>query len=63
MHAFDQEVTAGHAEATEQRVLDVAGRIRAEEFEPSVDANCRWCSFQRLCPIQPEGREVESTWP
>ncbi|MEA2901908.1 MAG: hypothetical protein QOH36_1795 [Actinomycetota bacterium] len=63
MHAFDQEVTAGHAEATEGRVLEVAARIRAEEFEPSVDANCRWCEFQRLCPIQPEGRQVESTWP
>ena len=63
MHAFDQQVTAGHAEATERRILDVAGRIRAEEFEPSVDATCRWCSFQRLCPIQPEGREVESSWP
>ncbi len=63
MHAFDQEVTPGHAAATEQRVLDVAGRIRAEEFEPSVDATCRWCSFQRLCPIQPRGREVVSSWP
>ncbi len=63
MHAFDQEVTAGHAEATEKRVLTVAARIRAEEFEPSVDATCRWCDFQRLCPIQPEGRQVESSWP
>ncbi len=63
MRAFDQEVTEGHAERTEQRVLDVARRIRNEEFAPSVDANCRWCSFQRLCPIQPEGRQVESSWP
>jgi superfamily I DNA/RNA helicase/RecB family exonuclease len=63
MHAFDQEVTAGHAEATEKRILDVAHHIRAEEFAPSVDATCRWCEFQRLCPIQPEGREVESSWP
>ncbi len=63
MHAFDQEVTPGHADATEKRVLDVAERIRLEEFEPSVDATCRWCSFQRLCPIQPEGREVVSSWP
>ena len=63
MRAYDQEVTAGHAEATEKRILEVAGHIRAEEFEPSVDANCRWCSFQRLCPIQPEGREVVSSWP
>ena len=63
MHTFEQEVTPGHAEATERRILQVADRIRAEEFEPSVDANCRWCSFQRLCPIQPEGREVVSSWP
>jgi superfamily I DNA/RNA helicase/RecB family exonuclease len=63
MRVYDQEVTAGHAESTERRVLEVAEQIRAEEFEPSVDANCRWCSFQRLCPIQPEGREVVSAWP
>jgi len=63
MRSFEQEVTAGHAETTERRILAVAGSIRAEQFEPSVDANCRWCSFQRLCPIQPEGREVVSSWP
>jgi superfamily I DNA/RNA helicase/RecB family exonuclease len=63
MRAYDQVVTPGHAQSTERRVLDVAARIRAEEFEPAVDATCRWCDFQRLCPIQPEGRQVESTWP
>ncbi len=63
MRAYDQVVTADHAQTTERRVLDVAAHIRAEEFEPAVDATCRWCDFQRLCPIQPEGRQVESTWP
>jgi superfamily I DNA/RNA helicase/RecB family exonuclease len=58
MHCYDQDVAPGMAEATEARVADVAARIRREEFLPAVDANCRWCSFHRLCPIQPEGREV-----
>ena len=30
----------------------------SERFEPSVDAACRNCRFHRLCPLQPEGREV-----
>ncbi len=56
MHAFDQPVTDGHEAATAGRVEDAASRILAEEFEPSVDANCRLCSFHRLCPLQDEGR-------
>jgi hypothetical protein len=39
-------------------VLAVAESILAEEFEPSVHANCRVCAFQRLCPIQAAGRET-----
>ena len=54
-----QPVTDDHEAATEARVLAVADRILAEEFEPSVDANCRICAFTRLCPIQPQGRETE----
>jgi superfamily I DNA/RNA helicase/RecB family exonuclease len=58
MHAHEQPVVAGHAEATEARVQAVAEHIRQEHFEPSVDASCRHCSFHRLCPLQREGREV-----
>ncbi|MEA2842443.1 MAG: hypothetical protein QOJ69_114, partial [Actinomycetota bacterium] len=58
MRCYDTDVVPGMAEATEARIVDVAGRIRGEEFQPAVDANCRWCSFQRLCPIQPEGRQL-----
>jgi len=58
MRAYEQPVVTGHAAATEGRVAAAAADIRAEHFEPSVDASCRTCSFHRLCPLQPEGREV-----
>jgi RecB family exonuclease len=58
MHAFEQQITPDHATATEVRILDTAARILGEGFEPSLEANCRYCSFQRLCPLHPEGREV-----
>jgi len=56
MHALDQPVTDDHEANTEARIEATAARILAEEFEPSVDANCRICSFHRLCPLQDEGR-------
>jgi RecB family exonuclease len=58
MKTYDQEIKADHAEATEARILAAAQHILDEEFEPSVHANCRYCSFHRLCPLQREGREV-----
>ena len=58
MHRFEQPIVAGHAEATEARVLEAAAAIRAERFEPAVDAACRTCPFHRLCPLQAAGREV-----
>jgi RecB family exonuclease len=58
MHAFDQDVGDDHAATTEARILETAARILDEQFEPSLEANCRYCSFQRLCPLHPEGREV-----
>ena len=58
MLPYEQPILAGHAEATEARVLAVADDIRNERFEPSVDASCRTCPFHRLCPLQREGREV-----
>ncbi|MDQ6928215.1 MAG: PD-(D/E)XK nuclease family protein, partial [Actinomycetota bacterium] len=58
MRAYEQEVTPDHAAATEERILATANRILDEEFAPSVDADCRNCSYHRLCPLQPEGRQV-----
>ena len=56
MRALDQPVEPGHEAATEARILAGAERILAEEFAPSVEANCRLCSFHRLCPLQKQGR-------
>jgi RecB family exonuclease len=61
MRTYDQPVSEDHAGATQRRVLETAERILAEEFSPAVDANCRTCSFHRLCPLQPEGRQVVPT--
>ena len=58
MNIRRQEITADHAARTEQRILALADRILAEDFAPSPHANCRYCDFHRLCPLQPEGREV-----
>lgn len=58
MKVRNQPVTVDHEADTEARVLAVADRILAEEFDPSVHANCRVCDFHRLCPIQSAGREV-----
>jgi RecB family exonuclease len=58
MNVRSQEITADHAARTEARILALADRILAEEFVPSPRANCRYCDFHRLCPLQPEGREV-----
>jgi DNA helicase-2/ATP-dependent DNA helicase PcrA len=53
-----QAITADHAAVTEQRILDTAARILAEDFEPSVEAECEYCDFWRLCPLQLPGRQV-----
>ncbi|MDP8976256.1 MAG: ATP-dependent helicase [Actinomycetota bacterium] len=58
MTPLEQEITPGHARATEEWILAVADRIRAEEMGPEVDADCDHCEFHRLCPLWPEGREV-----
>jgi RecB family exonuclease len=58
MRRFDQPVTDDHVERTEGRVLAVADRMLAEDFTPSVEANCRNCSYHRLCPLQAEGRQT-----
>jgi len=58
MKVRTQPVTPDHEATTEARVLAVADQILAEEFEPSVHANCRVCAFHRLCPIQAAGREA-----
>ncbi|MCA1692993.1 MAG: PD-(D/E)XK nuclease family protein, partial [Actinobacteria bacterium] len=58
MRNYDQPLSDDHAAVTEARILATADQILGEEFAPAVDATCRNCSFQRLCPLWPEGRHV-----
>lgn len=35
-----------------QRVLGVAGQIRAGKFDPTPEENkCRWCDYRNICPV------------
>lgn len=34
--------------------------VKSEDFRPSPDANCFFCKMKPLCPLWPEGREVEA---
>jgi hypothetical protein len=38
--------------------LDVAERIRTNPPDPNPTADCEYCDARRLCPLQPEGRQV-----
>jgi superfamily I DNA/RNA helicase/RecB family exonuclease len=51
-------VTADLESRTEARIAGLAGRILAEDFAPSVAADCDHCDFHRLCPLQPAGRDT-----
>jgi RecB family exonuclease len=57
----EQPIAPDHAEVTRQRIRERADKILTEEFAPSLHAECRYCSFARVCPTQPEGREVGTT--
>ncbi len=44
-----------------ERLIEIARSIRAEEFEPVVNAHCDRCDFAAVCPAQKQGREAFST--
>lgn len=54
----EQPITSDHEDRTTRRILELAGRILAEDFAPSPEADCAHCDFHRLCPLQAAGREV-----
>lgn len=37
----------------------IEGVVR-EDFRPSPEADCKWCKFKHLCPLWPEGRELQA---
>lgn len=40
------------------RVEGLVEQILTEQFEPNTDANCDYCAFHALCPVQVRGRNV-----
>ncbi len=48
----------GYEEWAERTIRELLARVRAEDFAPGPEADCRWCSFKTICPLWPEGEEV-----
>jgi hypothetical protein len=48
----------GYEEWAEETLLGLVSRVRGEDFAPSAEADCYFCSFKPICPLWPEGREV-----
>src|SRR5918996_1612875 len=44
----------------EATLLTLLERVRKEEFAPSPEADCTFCSFKPICPLWPEGAEVRT---
>jgi RecB family exonuclease len=49
----------GYEEWAEGRLKELLARVRSEEFAPSPEADCTFCRFKTICPVWPEGGEVE----
>jgi len=48
----------GYEENAQARLEELIRRVREEDFAPSPEAECRFCSFKPICPLWPEGGEV-----
>ena len=49
----------GYEEWADGRLKELLARVRSEDFAPSPEADCTFCRFKTLCPVWPEGGEVE----
>lgn len=52
--------TPQQAEAVLGRLPELIEGVVREDFRPSPEADCKWCKFKHLCPLWPEGRELQS---
>ena len=43
-----------------ERLPNLVRRIRAEDFAPSPEADCMWCAVKALCPLWPQGGELQT---
>ncbi|HEV8681450.1 MAG TPA: PD-(D/E)XK nuclease family protein, partial [Actinomycetota bacterium] len=49
----------GYEEWAEGRLKELLTRVRSEDFTPSPEADCTFCRFKTICPVWPEGAEVQ----
>ncbi|HVE95178.1 MAG TPA: PD-(D/E)XK nuclease family protein [Acidimicrobiales bacterium] len=53
----EQAITGDHEERTEARILVAAQAILDEAIDPNPAAECGYCDYHRLCPLQKAGRD------
>ncbi|HEX2052549.1 MAG TPA: ATP-dependent DNA helicase [Actinomycetota bacterium] len=51
--------TAEEAEKVVQKLPEVITSVVEEDFRPRPDADCFFCKMKLLCPLYPDGREVQ----
>lgn len=54
---------ADQAEAVLQRLPGLISGILKEDFAPSPEADCMWCAVKTLCPLWPQGAELDVAQP
>ena len=47
------------AEEVLERLPGLMEGVLAEDFAPSPEADCMWCKFKPICPLWPQGRELQ----
>ena len=48
------------ADAVIDEIPELLKRVMEEDFKPSPDADCFFCDMKPLCPLYPEGKEVQT---
>jgi len=54
LDVIGQDVEESGLQAAADRILELVGNIRAEQFDPEPSPACRSCDFRHVCP---EGTE------
>ena len=54
---------AEQADVVLARLPGLIEGIRAEAFAPSPEADCTWCAVKALCPLWPQGQELQGARP
>jgi RecB family exonuclease len=49
----------GYEAWADGRLKELLARVRSEDFSPTPEADCTFCRFKTICPVWPEGAEVQ----